>query len=314
MTSDNHSMLKISSCSIVDSADEVDLGSEITLECIVCSTTPMELTGEILLIKNQENIVIKHISLDEFYNDANKTIQFVADAPITLGKHTWSIIYPAYEENDVWCGEEISQFSFMVKPHHTNLSAWDVPSVIGCGETFNMKLGVSCSSGCQPDGWSFCVYDQDGVEQADVLVGDDVYAGTDSLYYAECELNAPHKIGFYNWEAKVKLQNSDAVHEDSIVSFRVRVLEEPDSLLTIVAVDSATQVPIQGVQVQAHPYRAFTNENGIAEVRVPNGMYTLFVSGKNYFPFRTNNEVKKDLTIRAELVLDEGTSDSDVWS
>ena len=52
MTSDNHSMLKISSCSIVDSADEVDLGSEITLECIVCSTTPMDLTGEILLIKN----------------------------------------------------------------------------------------------------------------------------------------------------------------------------------------------------------------------------------------------------------------------
>jgi len=43
-------------------------------------------------------------------------------------------------------------------------------------------------------------------------------------------------------------------------------------------------------------------------------MYTLFVSGRNYFPFRTNNEVKKDLTIRAELVLDEGISDSDVWS
>ena len=55
MTSDNHSMLKISSCSIVDSVDEVDLGSEITLECIVCSTSPMDLTGEILLIKNQEH-------------------------------------------------------------------------------------------------------------------------------------------------------------------------------------------------------------------------------------------------------------------
>ena len=149
MTSDNHSMLKISSCSIVDSADEVDLGSEITLECIVCSTTPMELTGEILLVKNQENIVVKHISLDEFYNDANKTIQFVADAPITLGKHTWSIIYPAYEENDVWCGEEISQFSFKVNPPHTNHSAWKVPTGIGCGEPFKKKLGDACSSGCR---------------------------------------------------------------------------------------------------------------------------------------------------------------------
>ena len=314
MTSGNHSMLKISSCSMVDPVGEVDLGGKITLECIVCSSPPMDLTSEILLIKNQENVVVKRISLAEFNDDANGTIQFLVDAPIKLGKHTWSVICPAYEENGVWCGDELSQFSFMVKPHRTNLAAWDVPSVIRSGETFNMKLGVSCSSGCQPDGWSFCVRDQDGVEQTDVLVSDDVYAGTDSLYYAECELRAPEKIGFYNWEAQVKLKNSDNVHEDSIVNFRVRVLAEPDCLLTVVAVDSATQVPIQGVQVQAHPYRAFTNENGIAKVRVPNGMYTLFVSGRNYFPFRANNEVKKDLTIRAELTLDEGISDSDVWS
>ena len=47
-------------------------------------------------------------------------------------------------------------------------------------------------------------------------------------------------------------------------------------------------------------YRAFTNERGVAEVKVPKGEYRLFVSGKNYFPFRSDSEVSTDMTIRAE--------------
>ena len=314
MASDNHTMYKISSCSMVSPPNEVDLGGNITLKYIVCCSPPTDLTGEILLIKNQENVVIKSIELDGFNDGVNETSQFLVNAPVTLGKHTWSVVCPAREEDGAWYGEEISELSFTVKPHRTNLIAWEVPSVIGCGEIFNVKLGVKCSSGCQPIGWFFCVHNQDGIEQTNVLVGNDLYVGTDSLYYAACELKAPEETGLYNWVAKVKLEDSDNVHEESIAIFRVRVLPEPDCLLTVIAVDIETDVPIQGVQVLAHPYRAFTNDNGVAEVKVPKGAYTLFVSGKNYFPFRSSNKVTKDLTIRAELVFDEGVSDSDVWS
>jgi len=314
MASDNHTMHKISVCNVVASPTEVDVGGDITFKYIVCCSPPTDLTGEILLIENQEKVVIKRIELAEFSDGANETSQFVVNAPSTLGKHTWSVVCPAREEGGVWHGEEISELSFTVKPHRTNLTAWDVPSVVGCGETFNVKLGVKCSSECQPVGWSFCIHNHDGVEQTNVLVGNDLYIGTDSLYYAACELKAPEKIGLYNWEAKVKLENSDHAHEESVANFRVRVLSEPDCLLTVEAIDTETQLPIQGAQILAHPYRAITNDNGIAEVRVPKGAYTLFVSGKNYFPFRSSNEIKTDLAIRAELILDEGISDSDVWS
>ena len=314
MASDNHTMHKISSFSMVSPPDEVDLGGNITLKCIVCCSPPTDLTGEILLIKNQENVVIKSIELAEFTDGVNETSQFMVNAPVSLGEHTWSVVCPAREEDGAWHGEEISKISFTVKPHRTNLIIWDVPSVIGSGETFNVKLGVKCSSGCQPTGWSFCVHNQDGIEQTNVLVGNDLYVGTDSLYYATCELKSPEETGLYNWGAKIKFEDSDNAHEESIANFRVRVLPEPDCLLTVIAVNIGTQVPIQGVQILAHPYRAFTNENGVAEVRIPKGAYELFVSGKNYFPFRSSNEVTKNLTIRAELVFDEGVSDSDVWS
>ena len=64
----------------------------------------------------------------------------------------------------------------------------------------------------------------------------------------------------------------------------------------------------------AHPYQAVTDEDGVATLRVPEGEYRLFVSGKNYFPFHCDSDVKTDMTIRAELAVDRAPSDADLWS
>ena len=40
--------------------------------------------------------------------------------------------------------------------------------------------------------------------------------------------------------------------------------------------------PVKGAKVVVHPYKAFTDERGVAEVRVPKGEYRLVVSGTNY--------------------------------
>jgi hypothetical protein len=51
----------------------------------------------------------------------------------------------------------------------------------------------------------------------------------------------------------------------------------------------------------------------VARVRVPAGAYTLFVSGKKYFPFRSDCDLKADVTIRADLAVDRELSDADIW-
>jgi hypothetical protein len=53
-----------------------------------------------------------------------------------------------------------------------------------------------------------------------------------------------------------------------------------------------------------HPYRAVTDERGVAVVRVAKGEYKLFVSQIRYLTFGLPVEVTADMTARAELYLE----------
>ena len=201
-----------------------------------------------------------------------------------------------------------------VTPHSTRVVVWDAPSAIECGETFSIKVGVKCSSECRPDGWALEVRDHDGKELAKATLHDNPWPGTAAVYYAEMDLMAPDTEGFYTWEARAPAASLDIAHAESAVSFGVRVVPTPECLLTVVAMDKESQAPVKGAKVAVHPYRAFTDERGVAEVKVPKGEYRLFVSGKKYFPFRSDRDVSTDMTIRAELAVDPGLSDADIWS
>ena len=80
------------------------------------------------------------------------------------------------------------------------------------------------------------------------------------------------------------------------------------------AIDRESRAPVEGATVAVHPYTTLTDERGVAEVNIPKGKYRLFVSGKNYFPFRSDGVAKTEAVIEAELVLDSGLTDEDLWS
>ena len=207
---------------------------------------------------------------------------------------------------------------------------WDEPPTVERGEGFSVKLGVRCSSECRPDGWTVEVRDQDGKKRATATLSGEPWPGTAALYYAEVDLSAPATEGVHEWEAKALADGAagalvdgaaggpadgpDIQHAECTARFGVRVVPKPECLLTVVAIDRESQTPVKGAKVVVHPYKVFTDERGVAEVRVPQGEYRLFVSGKSYFPFRSDVEMKADVTIRAELALDRELSDADVWS
>jgi len=74
--------------------------------------------------------------------------------------------------------------------------------------------------------------------------------------------------------------------------------------VTIEAFDGDTQAPIKGAHVLLHPYRALTDERGVAKVKVAKGRYTLFVSGFNYIGHEQIIDVTSDVTARAELAVE----------
>ena len=103
-------------------------------------------------------------------------------------------------------------------------------------------------------------------------------------------------------------------HTGGRARFGVRVVSAPSCRVTVVALDADSRTPVEGARVVAHPYRAVTDERGMAELQVPAGEYRLFVSGRGCIPFRFDGAVTADTTIRAELEQDQELSDADIWS
>lgn len=200
------------------------------------------------------------------------------------------------------------------EPHPRQIVVWDVPPAIVVGETFDVTLGVKCASECSPEGWSLEIADHEGREQATVEPGDGPWPGTTALYFARVTLVAPDAPGLYGWEVVSQATSAELAHAECKADLSVRVVPKPECTLEVVAVDAERQTPVPGAKVVVHPYRALTDEQGRARLKVPKGAFRLFVSGKNYFPFRTDGELDADLMIRAELAIDRGLSDADIWA
>ena len=305
---------KISMLSCDMSPGEVDAGADMTLKGKVACSPPADLRGKTFLIKDQNGALVESMELSEFDGETNLTSEFVLNAPLRPGVYTWLAVCPEHAETGVSLEETSAPFSFTVKAHSTQIIVWDAPSAIECGQPFSIKIGVKCSSDCRPDGWAIEVCDHDRKKLARATLIDEPWHDTTTLYYAEVDLRAPDTEGLYAWEAKSDATGLDVPHAGCVAGFGVRVVPTPECVLTVEALDMESQTPVKGAKVVVHPYRTLTDERGVAEVRIPKGEYRLFVSGKGYFPFRSDGDVRTDITIRAELTLDVELSDADIWS
>lgn len=201
--------------------------------------------------------------------------------------------------------------------HGTRLVVWDVPDAVECGTAFHVKVAVKCAHECSSAGRVLEVRDHGGQLLASAPAGDEPWPSTTALHAAELKLQAPANEGHYAWEARVSVVAAPAQgveHEPASERFTVRAVAAAECLIRITAVDAESQAPVAGAKVVAHPYRSFTDANGKARIRVPRGDYRLFVSGRDYFPFRYEGGIVTDMTIRAELFKDVGPSDAELWS
>ena len=201
-----------------------------------------------------------------------------------------------------------------VESHDTRVVVWDVPPAIERGKAFAIRVGVACSARCGLTGLAVVVRDHQGNRRTTANLGDAPWSGTDALHHAQVALSAPDTEGLYHWEASALTDGLSIAHTNGSARFGVRVVAPPACQVTVVVVDAQSGTPVEGARVVAQPYRAVTDDRGRAGVHVPAGEYRLFVSGKGYVPFRFDEEVTTDMTIRAELTRDVELSDADIWS
>jgi hypothetical protein len=191
--------------------------------------------------------------------------------------------------------------SSTVTPHTTSVVAWDIPSAIVAGDRFRIKVGMKCSHECDLTNGDFGIYDHEGAQVASGTLPGDRWPGTAGLYVAEVDLEAPAEEGLYTWSVKLPQSDAGIPHAEGSISFGVTVVSHPEYLVTVETVDKVSQTPLSGARVVMHPYKAVTDERGVAEVRVAKGAYKLFVSQTRYLTFGLPVDVTADMTARAEL-------------
>lgn len=166
-------------------------------------------------------------------------------------------------------------------------------------------IGARCTEGCDLGGHELAICDAQGACVGTAKLGREVWPGTEALYVAEVEVSAPPVCGSHQWEVKAAGWESEMPHAASAFSMELCVVAPPDCVVTVKVVDQESQAPLAGARVVMHPYRAVTDENGTAQLRVVKGQYDLLVSGRGHAALCTSVDVSADLATRAELEVDQ---------
>jgi hypothetical protein len=308
-------------CAVEVSPHEVDAGGELTIVVRASCPDGCDLQGQAVSIRNEEGTELGvaqligaefaaaelaaaeplAAELTEVDDEAYATGVITLPAPFDVGEHVWQAVLPAVEKDGVRHEVTATAFAFVTMPHGANVNVWGVPSAIPVGESFGFKVGIKCSAGCKLAGRQVCVIDHQGAQIAAGNLRDDPWPDTSALYFAELRAKAPGETGDYLWRIETPGSEAGAPHAAGSSAFSVKVVARADHEVTVEAFDVERNAPIKGAHVLLHPYRAFTDDNGVAKVRVAKGTYKLFVSGFKYIAYENTLDVANDIAIRAEL-------------
>ena len=290
-------------CTVEVAPSEVDVGAELTVTVRASCPQGCDLGGQSVSIRDRDDAELACAELEAVEDGAFGTA-FGMRAPVKVGEHNWEAVLPACEKDGVRHAESATAFSFTAMAHAANVNVWGLPSAIPAGERFSFRVGIRCSAGCKLAGRGLSITDHDGAQVATAKLCDDVWPGTSALYFTEVEAQAPRTPGDFTWQVTTAASEQSVPHAAGSCGFSVRVVAPPDHEVTVEAFDGDTQTPIKGAHVLLYPYRALTDERGVAKVKVAKGRYTLFVSGFNYIGHERIIDVTSDVTARAELAVE----------
>jgi hypothetical protein len=290
-------------CTVEVAPSEVDAGAELIVTVRASCPHECDLTGQNVSIRDRDDAELACNELSTLEDGAFVTA-LTLRAPLKAGENVLRAVLAAEEKDGVRHDQSATAFSFIAMPHAANVNVWGLPSVIPAGERFSFKVGIKCSAGCKLAGRALSITDHDGVQVAVIKLCDDVWPGTSALYFAEVEAQSPRTPGDFIWWVTTPASDLGVPHAAGSCGFSVKIVEPPDNEVTIEAFDCDTQTPIKGAHVLLHPYRALTDERGVARVKVAKGRYTLFVSGFNYIGHERIIDVTSDVTARAELAVE----------
>lgn len=293
----------LQSCEISLSPQRPDAGAPLQIVARLATEDSEDLRGWEVEIKDHNGATIGSAPVTSFDGEVNGTAAVAGTAPEAPGSYDWSLsLAPVRDAGEPASGLfEPASFEIEITPHSTFLEVWDVPTSIEAGSSFSLKVGVKCSSGCEMTGREFSIGSETGETLAEGRIDDEIWPGSQGLYWQGVELAAPQKEGLRRWRFSVREFGGKYGHPEAVTEFGVRTVPPADHVVRVEAVDVRNETPLANMTVTMHPYRARTDDAGVAEIRAAEGTYSVFVSGRGYYPVRREIDVTEDITTRAPL-------------
>jgi hypothetical protein len=173
--------------------------------------------------------------------------------------------------------------------HELMIVVWDVPSLIGAGQPFTIKVGVKCSAEC-------ALADREiEVRSVHAKLSSAPLPGTTALYWTKLEMISPPQAGSFVWDVKC----SEPSHADVCTSLTLTVVSVPEHTVIIKATEKDS--PIPGLEIRLGRYRSSSDEAGRAAMDVPKGCYELNVWKEGYELLTRTINVTSDAEINLEI-------------
>ncbi len=284
---------------------ELDAGTDMVLKVKAACASACDLRGQLVRIFAQ-GAAIKEmgVELTEFDGEATETEEFIVKAPTKPGSYTWTVLFPAFENEGVSHAQSSTTFDFSVRAHQIFMSVWDIPSPVTIGETFTVKIGAKCSAGCSLADLPFVIADNNENQIVNGMLWKEELVHTRGLYWAEQELVPPSEEGLCEWNAKPITTDLKIPHEATPKTFPFFAARPPDHVATVEVVDASRKTPLKNASVVLDRRSAYSDEHGIAKVEATKGQHELHVYKEHYQIYQTTVEVDGDVNVKAELIYD----------
>jgi hypothetical protein len=284
----------------------VAAGGQFALTCAIRADNAEELLGLEVVYLDAAGNRIGIATLDKLDGSTLTTEPLDLRAPLDLGRHEWRALF-----SDPVTGEEAGcTFSIEVVAHRTSLLVWGAPTAVPAGADFNVMIGLKCSGGCNLAGHRVAFSDASGAAVGEFTMSADTIAGTSGLYQASATLRAPGLMGLQSWEARIEGNTEGVPHEPATARLSLNVVAAPEHRVEIEVTDAHTRAPLRNATVLLHPFRALTDEKGLATLHVAKNEYTLMVSAARHDPISRPITVERDYADHVRL-LPEAKEDPD---
>jgi hypothetical protein len=279
----------------------VPAGDRLRLKAFMTTSLRLDLSGHTVRLLDEDELR-GELVLESLGAGIYESAELELDAPVVPGEHQWDARLEVEADSGKPSLKLATPVVYTVAAHRIVVSAFKIPTAIPLGESFEVVIGAKCTSGCTLAGQRIIMHSGEDSKPVTITLGNDLWPDTEALYFSVAQLRAGETEGQVPWEVQLEPEGLPVPHEAEPVSFMARYVPAPEHELRVEVFDSERQTPVKGASVVVHPFRAITDDEGVALIKVPTGEHRLFVSGFQYYPFRSAIRVDGDAAIRADLL------------